>query len=49
MLDSFDLQEGKDFILNILYDQKNDLQASVKCNCSQIIKLSIKHGKNTII
>ncbi|CAF3692164.1 unnamed protein product [Rotaria socialis] len=45
MSDSFDLQEGKDFILNVLYDQNNDLQASIKCNCNRLIKLPIKQGK----
>ncbi|CAF0969239.1 unnamed protein product [Rotaria sordida] len=32
MSDSFDLKEGEDFILNVLYDQNNNLKVSVKCN-----------------
>ncbi len=43
MSDSFDLKEGKDFILNILYDQDNNLHASVKCSCSRTI--TMKDGK----
>lgn len=45
MTDSFDLTEGKDFILNVLYNQNNDLKASVKCNCSKSITLTMKEGK----
>ncbi|CAF4166792.1 unnamed protein product, partial [Rotaria magnacalcarata] len=43
--DSFDLNEGKDFILNVLYDQNNDLKVSVKCNCNKSIALTTKDGK----
>jgi hypothetical protein len=45
MSDSFDLTEGTDFILNALYNQNNDLQASVKCNCGRLITLTMKNGK----
>ncbi|CAF3441905.1 unnamed protein product [Rotaria socialis] len=43
--DSFDLNEGKDFILNVLYDQNNDLKVNVKCNCNKSITLAMKDGK----
>lgn len=45
MSDSFDLKEGTDFILNISYNQNNDLQANVKCTCGRSIILAIKDGK----
>jgi hypothetical protein len=45
MSDSFDLKEGKDFILNVLYYQNNNLQVSVKCNCGRLITLTMKDGK----
>ncbi|CAF4651531.1 unnamed protein product, partial [Didymodactylos carnosus] len=45
MLDSFDLKEGKDFFLNVNYNQNNSLEASVKCNCTRSITLTLKAGK----
>jgi len=44
-LDTFELKEGKDFILNVLYNENNELEANIKCNCSRRISLSIKDGK----
>ncbi|CAF1510688.1 unnamed protein product [Rotaria sordida] len=45
MSDSFDLKEGEDFILNVLYDQNNNLKISVKCNCNTSIGLTVKDEK----
>jgi len=45
MIDTFDLKEGKDFILNVIYNENNGFEANIKCNCSRVIILSIKNGK----
>ncbi|CAM4808971.1 unnamed protein product [Rotaria magnacalcarata] len=47
--DSFDLNEGKDFILNVLYDQNNDLKVNVKCNCNKSITLAMKDDARTTV
>ena len=45
MSDSSDLKGGTDVILNILYNQNNDLLASVKFVCGQAITLATKDGQ----
>ncbi|CAF1347783.1 unnamed protein product [Rotaria magnacalcarata] len=47
--DSFDLNEGKDFIPNVLYDQNNDLKVNVKCNCNKSITLAMKDDARTTV
>ena len=42
---TLDLKEGKDFNLNVSFDQNGDLQSSVKCKCNRSITLTIKNGK----
>jgi hypothetical protein len=44
-LDSFDLNEGKDFILYVIHNHNNDLEPSIKCNCGRLIVLTVKNGK----
>ena len=41
---TFDLKDGKDFFLNVAYNEKNELEANVRCNCSRLITLTIKKG-----
>ncbi|CAF2121939.1 unnamed protein product [Rotaria magnacalcarata] len=43
-LDTFDLENGKDFFLNFFYNNKNELEASVKCKCGRLITLTLKSG-----
>jgi hypothetical protein len=43
-LDSFDLKEGKDFMLYVKQNHNNDVEASIKCNCGRLIVLSMKKG-----
>ncbi|CAF4688406.1 unnamed protein product, partial [Rotaria sp. Silwood2] len=43
-LDTFDLKDGKDFSLNVAYNEKHELEANVRCNCSRLIALTIKKG-----
>ena len=45
MSESFNLQEGTDFVLNILYDQNSRLKTSVKCTCGTSIILTMKEDK----
>ena len=40
-----DLKEGKDFNLNVSYDQNGDLQSNIKCKCNRSITLTIKNGR----
>lgn len=43
-LDSFDLKEGKDFMLYVIQNHNNDVEASIKCNCGRPIVLTLKNG-----
>ncbi|CAM2726158.1 unnamed protein product [Rotaria socialis] len=43
--DSFNCNERKYFILNVLYGQNNDPKGSVNCNCNKSIALTMKDGK----
>ena len=44
-MDTLDLREGRDFNLNLSFDQNGDVESSVKCKCNCVIKLTSKNGK----
>ena len=41
-METLDLEENTDFIININFDDNNDVKASIKCKCNRLISL----GKN---